>query len=398
MSRLVPKLRFKEFSGEWEERKLGGVVKFLDGKRKPIKESDRANMQGEYPYYGASGIIDYVNDFIFDEDIILLSEDGENIVSRNLPLVFKVAGKSWVNNHAHVLKPQKLHKLDFLVQYMENLSYVRYNSGGAQPKLNQAVCKTIPLILPIPKEQQKIASCLSSLDSLIEAQNKKVSALKQHKKGLMQQLFPAEGEREPKLRFKAFSGAWVEKKLGDVGSFKSGVGFTEFEQGGKLGVPFFKVSDMNLESNQKVMTLANNYVSDEQIARLNYKPINKKSVIFAKVGAAVFLERKRVADSFLIDNNMMAFTPITHIDFIRQWFDTVKLSKYAQVGALPSYNASDLKIIKIKLPKPKEQQKIANTLSTLDNLIEAQNQKIAQLKQHKKALMQQMFVSNEVGA
>jgi type I restriction enzyme S subunit len=66
MSRLVPKLRFKEFSGEWEERKLGGVVKFLDGKRKPIKESDRANMQGEYPYYGASGIIDYVNDFIFD--------------------------------------------------------------------------------------------------------------------------------------------------------------------------------------------------------------------------------------------------------------------------------------------------------------------------------------------
>jgi type I restriction enzyme S subunit len=199
----------------------------------------------------------------------------------------------------------------------------------------------------------------------------------------MQQLFPAEGEREPKLRFKAFSGAWVEKKLGDVGSFKSGVGFTEFEQGGKLGVPFFKVSDMNLESNQKVMTLANNYVSDEQIARLNYKPINKKSVIFAKVGAAVFLERKRVADSFLIDNNMMAFTPITHIDFIRQWFDTVKLSKYAQVGALPSYNASDLKIIKIKLPKPKEQQKIANTLSTLDNLIEAQNQKIAQLKQHK---------------
>jgi type I restriction enzyme S subunit len=176
MSRLVPKLRFKEFSGEWEERKLGGVVKFLDGKRKPIKESDRANMQGEYPYYGASGIIDYVNDFIFDEDIILLSEDGENIVSRNLPLVFKVAGKSWVNNHAHVLKPQKLHKLDFLVQYMENLSYVRYNSGGAQPKLNQAVCKTIPLILPIPKEQQKIASCLSSLDSLIEAQNKKVSA------------------------------------------------------------------------------------------------------------------------------------------------------------------------------------------------------------------------------
>ncbi len=192
MSRLVPKLRFKEFSGEWEEYTLGKVLTFLDGKRKPIKESDRASMQGEYPYYGASGIIDYVNDYIFDEDLILLGEDGENIISRKLPLVFKVSGKCWVNNHAHVLKPNKPHNLDFLVQYMENLSYVKYNSGGTQPKLNQAVCKTISLVLPKPKEQQKIANCLSSLDNLIVAQNKKVEALKEHKQGLMQQLFVSE--------------------------------------------------------------------------------------------------------------------------------------------------------------------------------------------------------------
>ncbi|WP_019868286.1 restriction endonuclease subunit S [Methylovulum miyakonense] len=120
----VPKLRFPEFgdAGEWKIKTLGNVVEFLDGQRKPIRESDRATIQGQYPYYGASGIIDYINDFIFDEDLILLGEDGENIVSRNLPLVFKVSGKCWVNNHAHVLKPNKPHHLDFLVQYMENLS------------------------------------------------------------------------------------------------------------------------------------------------------------------------------------------------------------------------------------------------------------------------------------
>ena len=79
----VPVLRFKEFSNEWCETKLNNVAVFLDGKRKPLKESDRAKIKGKYPYYGASGVIDYVNDYIFDEEIILLGEDGENIVSRN---------------------------------------------------------------------------------------------------------------------------------------------------------------------------------------------------------------------------------------------------------------------------------------------------------------------------
>ena len=195
----------------------------------------------------------------------------------------------------------------------------------------------------------------------------------------------------PQLRFPEFNGDLEEKKLDDVGSFKSGTGFTEAEQGGKSGVPFFKVSDMNLEGNQKVMVSANNYVNDEQIARLNYKPINKKSVIFAKVGAAVFLERKRIADSFLIDNNMMAFTPTEDIDFIRQWFDTVRLSKYAQVGALPSYNASDLKTIKINLPSLPEQTKIANFLAAVDTKIEQLSKKQALLGEYKKGLMQQIF-------
>ena len=195
----------------------------------------------------------------------------------------------------------------------------------------------------------------------------------------------------PQLRFPEFNGDLEEKKLDDVGSFKSGTGFTEAEQGGKSGVPFFKVSDMNLEGNQKVMVTANNYVNDEQIARLNYKPINKKSVIFAKVGAAVFLERKRIADSFLIDNNMMAFTPTEDIDFIRQWFDTVRLSKYAQVGALPSYNASDLKTIKINLPSLPEQTKIANFLAAVDTKIEQLSKKQALLGEYKKGLMQQIF-------
>ncbi|SOD18533.1 restriction endonuclease subunit S [Nitrosomonas ureae] len=187
------KLRFKDENGrefpEWEVKPLGEISKFLDGRRKPIKESDRLKMKGKYPYYGASGIIDYINDYIFDEDIILLGEDGENIVSRNLPLAFKVSGKCWINNHAHVIKPNHLTNIDFLTQYLDSISYIKYNTGTAQPKLNQEVCRTIPLNLANLPEQTKIANFLTAIDEKITHTQTQLDAVKQYKKGLLQQLF-----------------------------------------------------------------------------------------------------------------------------------------------------------------------------------------------------------------
>ena len=107
---------------EWEIVPLVDVVDFLDGYRRPVKDSERSKMQGEIPYYGASGVVDYVNDFLFDDDLILLGEDGENILSRNCRLAFKVSGKAWVNNHAHVLKPKARANIDYQVEYLESLA------------------------------------------------------------------------------------------------------------------------------------------------------------------------------------------------------------------------------------------------------------------------------------
>ncbi|KAF3984285.1 MAG: restriction endonuclease subunit S [Methylococcales symbiont of Hymedesmia sp. n. MRB-2018] len=263
------------------------------------------------------------------------------------------------------------------------------STGSTRQRIGLNDLKTILTAIPPLKEQQKIADILTTWDNAIEKQTALIKQKQQLKTGLMQQIF------SQSVRFKADDGSnfpdWEVKKLGNVGSFKSGTGFAEVEQGGKSGTPFFKVSDMNIESNQEVMVLANNYVNDEQITRLNYKPINKKSVIFAKVGAAVFLERKRIADNFLIDNNMMAFTPTEDINFIRQWFNTVKLSKYVQVGALPSYNASDLKTIKINIPSIHEQTKISKILTLTDNEITKLQTELALLKTQKKGLMQQLL-------
>ncbi|EPW7384697.1 restriction endonuclease subunit S [Vibrio cholerae] len=195
--RLVNPESGKVFEGDWEEVKLNKCVKFLNGQRKPIKQEDRANIQGKYPYYGATGIIDYVNDYIFDDEIILLGEDGENILSRVLPHVFVVKGKVWVNNHAHVLKANANMDTNFLCMYLESLDYKRYNSGSAQPKINKAVCEKIPVMVPVLAEQQKIATILTAADREIELLQAKLAHLREEKKALMQQLLT--GKRRVKV-------------------------------------------------------------------------------------------------------------------------------------------------------------------------------------------------------
>lgn len=190
---------------------------------------------------------------------------------------------------------------------------------------------------------------------------------------------------------------WEVNKLKSIGKFSSGTGFPEKYQGGKdsKDIPFFKVSDMNLKGNEVNMIVSNNYVNSQAIAKIKAKVIDKKSIIFAKVGAAIFLERKRkVSSPFLIDNNMMAFSSDKSIDFnyLYYLFSRIRLSKYAQVGALPSYNASDIGNIKVAYPESSlEQQKIAEILSTVDEQIEQTDQLIEKTKELKKGIMQHLL-------
>lgn len=188
---LSQEVRFKADDGneftEWEKKKLEEVVEFLDGQRKPLEAGQR--VPGKYPYYGASGIIDYVENYIFDEELILLSEDGANILDRNYRVCFLAKGKYWVNNHAHVLRAVDGNVNGFICEQLETFDYRKYNSGGAQPKLNQATCRSIIMNIPCLEEQQKIADCLSALDEVIEKQKETLAAWQEMKKGLLQQMF-----------------------------------------------------------------------------------------------------------------------------------------------------------------------------------------------------------------
>ncbi len=183
----VPEIRFAGFTGDWEEKKLGEVVDFLDTMRKPLEGAKR--IAGPCPYYGASGIVDYVNGYLFDEELILLSEDGANITDRNYPVCFLVSGKYWVNNHAHVMRTKYGNENNFICNSLERKDFRQYNTGMAMPKLNQEVCKIIPLDCPCYEEQKAIGDYFQYLDSLITLHQRKSDELKTVKKYMLQTMF-----------------------------------------------------------------------------------------------------------------------------------------------------------------------------------------------------------------
>jgi len=203
----------------------------------------------------------------------------------------------------------------------------------------------------------------------------------------------------PAIRFKGFSDAWEQRKLGEVGKARSGVGFPDTEQGGTIGVPFFKVSDMNSDGNENEMTVANNYVTAEQIAAHRWSPIEElPAIFFAKVGAAVMLNRKRLCRfPFLLDNNTMAYSLSStewDADFAKALFETIDLTSLVQVGALPSYNAGDIEAMAISMPSLSEQGQIGEFFKQLDRLITLHQRKFEKLTNVKKSMLEKMFPQN----
>jgi len=252
----------------------------------------------------------------------------------------------------------------------------------------------MPLLIPSLAEQQKIASCLSEMDETISVQEKKVEALKAHKQGLMQRLFPCNGENAPRLRFPGFTGEWEEKKMSDV---------------------FTRITRRNSENNQNVLTISAQYGLISQLEFFK-KPVaasdvtgyyllkkgefayNKSSSQGRPYGA---IKPLRLYDKGVVSTLYICFkcNDPREIDFWDQYFDAGILDKelmlIAQEGArnhgllnIPTGGFFNLSILS---PSIDEQQEIALCLSALDDTIQAETDKLEALKDHKKGLMQQLF-------
>lgn len=384
---IEPRLRFKADDGsdfpDWEEKRLEDVVEFLDEKRKPLEAGKR--VAGKYPYYGASGIIDYVEDYIFDEELILLSEDGANILDRNYRVCFLAKGKYWVNNHAHVMKAKKGNLNYFICEELETFDYRKYNSGGAQPKLNQASCRSIVVKIPSLPEQQKIADSLSTIDTIIEKQQATVSAWEERKKGVIQKLFSQE------VRFKADDGSdfpdWEEKRLGDV--------FEERTERSVGGEELLSVTISQGVIRQSDSDKRNNSSENKS----NYKVVKKNDLAYNTMRMWQGAEGVSDFDGIVSP----AYTVVTPLDgnngkYFEIFFKQISMlhlfQRYSQGLTSDTWNLKFPSFAKIKccVPCEKEQNKIVNCIVLLDTVIQKQKETLEKWQELKKGLLQQMFV------
>ena len=179
---------FGEIPSDWKVLNLRYVFDFLNEKRFPLSALERESKKGIYPYYGASGIIDYVDEYLLDEETILIAEDGANLLSRSTPLAFIAKGKYWVNNHAHILKPKNL-LFNFWTYFLQSLDYTIYITGSAQPKLSREKLGEVIVLYPSLEEQTQIANFLdhetAKIDSLIEKQQQLIELLKEKRQAVI---------------------------------------------------------------------------------------------------------------------------------------------------------------------------------------------------------------------
>lgn len=361
---LVPERRFPEFrdSRGWEEKKLNDIAVFFKGKG--ISKAD-IDPQGEtpcirygelYTLYGE--VISTVFSrtklrtaelFLSQKNDVLIPSSGEtklDIAKASCVLLDDVALGSDLN----VLRPSEN---GIFLSYMLNgvckREIAKKAQGDAVVHLYSSQLKLLDVIVPKEPEQQKIADCLTSVDELITAKTQKLDALKTYKKGLLQQLFPAKGETLPKHRFPEFrdKGEWKIKPFNKLFTIGNGRDYKHLSSG---NIPVYGSGGYMLSVNE--------YLYD---------------------GESVCIGRKGTINN-----------PI---------FQNINWLEHNEAGGVPSLSKANITKIEIAIPKPKEQKKIADCLTSIDELITAQAQKIDALKAHKKGLMQQLFpVMNEVGA
>ncbi|HDR1181617.1 TPA: restriction endonuclease subunit S, partial [Pasteurella multocida] len=159
--------------------KLEDIVNFLNAKRKPLSAKERENRKGIYPYYGASDIVDYIDDYIFDGRYLLISEDGENLKTRKTPIAFIAEGKFWVNNHAHIISGKDDQTIDYLKYYFSNFDLMPFLTGAVQPKLSKGILEKIEIDFPCYEKRKRVNQFLGSLDNKIDLNTQTNQTLEQ---------------------------------------------------------------------------------------------------------------------------------------------------------------------------------------------------------------------------
>jgi type I restriction enzyme, S subunit len=405
---LVPKLRFPEFRGarEWEEAQLGQLGELVSGltySPEDIREKGLLVLRSSNVKNGKIALEDcvYVKPEIKGanlskpNDILICVRNGSiALIGKNALIPHGMP----LSTHGAFMTVFRASSAEFIFQLFQTDAYKRQVAGDLGATINSINGRQFikyNFFVPSPPEQQKIADCLSSIDELIALHTQKHDALKDHKKGLMQQLFPAEGETVPKLRFPEFldAGNWDEMAIGTVcKTYSGGTPQTSKKLFYGGSIPFIRSAEIDKEYTELFLT-------KEGLENSASKLVKKGDVLIALYGAnsgEVALARQEGA----INQAVLCLKSQSSNSFIYQFLLLKKnwiIAKYIQ-GGQGNLSGEIIKSIGLLFPKPEEQQKIADCLSSIDDLITVQAQKIDALKAHKKGLIHQLFPAmDEVG-
>lgn len=382
----VPKIRFPGFTEPWEQRKLGDMCdEFKSGSSILAKDICE---QGEYPVYGGNGLRGYTATYNHDGIYALIGRQGALCGNMN-----KVYGKAYFTEHAVAVKANKNNNTDFLFFLLDKMNLRQYSGQSAQPGL--AVNKLIELITLVPNcsEQKLIGIFFNKLDNLITLHQRKLNHLKDKKKGLLQKMFPKNGELVPELRFPEFTAPWEQRKLGDVVSYivdNRGKNPTYYCSEGIPVIDNFMIKNTLYPE----LGTATRFIDEELYQNFIRKYNEIDDILLTLVGNGIGNISLFPADKAVIIQNTLGL----RTDENKRFLFFLLMSKNQEIVKLdrgmaqPSIRQDEILDISIKIPKMEEQEKIGTYFSNLDNLITLHQRKLDHLKEQKKALLQQMFI------
>ena len=393
----TPALRFPGFAEEWEEKTLGEVFKTYSGGT-PDTTKKKAYYGGTIPFIRSAEINKEETELFLTQEG--LEKSSAKLVNKGDLLVALYGANSGdsaiakingaINQAVLCLQSENSNVfVQNFLQHNRELITQKYLQGG-QGNLSGEIIKSIRVPFPSSKEQQKIAACLVSLDALITEAVKRLEWLQQHKKGLLQQLFPCEGSKTPELRFAGFKGAWEEKTLGDIGEplmCKRILKEKTTNCCSEGNVPFYKIGTFG----QKADAYIPKIIYDEYKGKYSFP--KKGEILISASGTIGRLVIYDGEPAYFLDSNIVWVANDQKAllnSFLYYIYTTLKWQT-SDGGTINRLYNSDLKRMKVSYPSLPEQQKIASCLSSLDTLIEVQQERITLLKTHKKGLLQQLF-------
>ena len=383
----TPNIRFKGFSGEWEQRKLETVVNSVDtGKSKFDKECS----SGEYPILGSTSVIGYDDEYDYEGDFILTARVGANAGS-----LYRYAGKVKISDNTVFIQASQ--NIEFLYHLLTQFDIKKLSFGTGQPLVKASELKNLELMVPTDiNEQMKIGNYLKNLDTLITLHQRKCDEAKTLKKYMLQKMFPQNGEKAPEIRFKGFSGEWEQRKLGECGETYTGLsGKTkeDFGHGNARFVTYMNVFSNPIADKEKVEAVE----IDKSQNSVQYGDVffTTSSETPEEVGmSCVWLENTK---NTYLNSFCFGYRPTINIDPYFMAYvlrtDTVRKKIVFLAQGISRYNISKNKVMEIEIPLPTidEQKILGKYFSTLDTLITLHQKKGCELKKAKRYMLQNMF-------